>query len=57
MDLGVIRGTGTVTLLVAFVVLCFWAWSPKRKQAFDDAAMLPFAGADRSADDAGRTAR
>jgi cytochrome c oxidase cbb3-type subunit IV len=57
MDLGVIRGTGTVTLLVAFVVLCFWAWSPRQKKAFDEAAMLPFAGDDRAAGEVGRAAR
>jgi cytochrome c oxidase cbb3-type subunit 4 len=29
--------------MVAFISLCIWAYSKKRKNAFDEAAKLPFA--------------
>ena len=29
--------------MVAFISLCIWAYSKKRKQAFEEAANLPFA--------------
>ena len=31
----------TLVLLVAFIAIVFWAWSSKRKKAFDEAARLP----------------
>ena len=40
--LGMVRGTGTAVLLACFVVLCFWAWAPGRRQRFDEASRLPF---------------
>ncbi len=43
MDIGMIRGLGTVVVMVAFVGLALWVFSPKRKSEFDDATMLPFA--------------
>ncbi|MDZ5602326.1 cbb3-type cytochrome c oxidase subunit 3 [Pseudomonas sp. RP23018S] len=43
MDIGMIRGLGTVVVLVAFVGLALWVFSPKRKQDFDEATLLPFA--------------
>jgi cytochrome c oxidase cbb3-type subunit 4 len=30
-------------VMVAFIGLCFWAYSKKRRQSFDEAANLPFA--------------
>ena len=48
MDLGIIRGTGTLILLLSFVALCFWAWAPGRRRRFEDAAMLPFLDDDLS---------
>ena len=36
-----ISGIFTAVLLVVFIGGCIWAWSPKRKQAFDEAARLP----------------
>jgi cytochrome c oxidase cbb3-type subunit 4 len=41
MDAGVLRGIGTVILMTCFVALCVWAYSPKRRTGFDDAARLP----------------
>ena len=43
MDINDLRGLSTALLLVAFVGLCFWAYSSKRKKTFDEAANLPFA--------------
>ena len=43
MDINDLRGLSTAFLLMSFIGLCFWAYSKKRKQAFDDAANLPFA--------------
>ena len=41
MDIGMIRGIVTGTLLVLFVWLIAWAWSKTRKPAFDAAARVP----------------
>jgi len=43
MDINDLRGLSTALLLVAFIGLCFWAYSNKRKADFDEAANLPFA--------------
>ena len=43
MDINDLRGLSTAFLLVAFIGLCFWAYSNKRKKTFDEAANLPFA--------------
>lgn len=43
MDIGMIRGLGTVVVLVAFVGLALWVFSSGRKKDFDEATMLPFA--------------
>ena len=36
-----IAGLFTAALLVLFVGGWIWAWSPKRKREFEDAARLP----------------
>ncbi len=38
-----IRGLGTVVVMVAFIGLALWVFSPRRKAEFDDATLLPFA--------------
>lgn len=43
MDIGTLRGIGTLLVFIAFVGLVFWAYSSKRKSTFDEAASLPFA--------------
>lgn len=43
MDIGMIRGLGTALVLVAFVGLALWVFSPRRKKDFDEATQLPFA--------------
>jgi cytochrome c oxidase cbb3-type subunit IV len=51
MDVNDWRVLVTVLGLVLFVALWVWAWSRKRRSAFDEAARLPFAG-DHASDDA-----
>lgn len=46
MDINDLRGISTAFLMVAFIGLCFWAYSGKRKKTFDEAANLPFANTD-----------
>jgi cytochrome c oxidase cbb3-type subunit IV len=41
ISLGLVRGLLTAILFAAFIALCFWAWSGKRRQDFADAAHLP----------------
>tara|TARA_R110000823_G_scaffold130015_15_gene258023 strand:- start:15454 stop:15633 length:180 start_codon:yes stop_codon:yes gene_type:complete len=43
MDINDLRGLSTVFLLIAFIGVCIWAYSKKRKREFDEAANLPFA--------------
>ncbi|WP_060479559.1 CcoQ/FixQ family Cbb3-type cytochrome c oxidase assembly chaperone [Pseudomonas monteilii] len=43
MDIGMIRGLGTVVVMVAFVGLALWVFRPRRKKDFDEATQLPFA--------------
>lgn len=43
MDINDLRGISTALMLLAFIGLCIWAWSSKRKKTFDEAANLPFA--------------
>lgn len=43
MDIGMLRGLGTIVVFVAFIGLLFWAYSAKRKNSFEEAANLPFA--------------
>lgn len=43
MDINDLRGISTAFLMFAFIGLCFWAYSKKRKKSFDEAANLPFA--------------
>jgi cytochrome c oxidase cbb3-type subunit IV len=50
MDINVIRSILTVLSFAAFLGIVFWAWSAKRKAAFDEAANLPFVD-DQGGDD------
>ncbi|RMR99234.1 Cytochrome c oxidase, cbb3-type, subunit IV [Pseudomonas coronafaciens pv. garcae] len=43
MDIGMIRGLGTLVVMVSFIGLMLWVFSPARKAEFDDATLLPFA--------------
>ncbi len=43
MDINDIRGLSTLFALLAFLGVCYWAFSRKRKAKFEEAAQLPFA--------------
>ena len=43
MDIGILRGMGTVLVFGAFIGMVIWAYNGKRRSAFDEAANLPFA--------------
>lgn len=43
MDINDLRGLSTLFLMIAFIGLCIWAYSKKRKATFDEAANMPFA--------------
>ena len=45
----------TVLLFIIFIGIVIWAFNPKRKQRFDEAARLPFADDDKPA--AGRKSK
>lgn len=42
MDINDLRSIFTVLTLITFVGIVWWAYSGHRKQAFEEAAMLPF---------------
>jgi cytochrome c oxidase cbb3-type subunit 4 len=50
MDDNLIQVIWTVVVLVLFVGIVIWAWSSKRKQAFDEAANIPFSEDDKPAE-------
>ncbi len=43
MDINDLRGISTLFLMVAFIGVCLWAYSSKRRKVFEDAANMPFA--------------
>ncbi|VXC56826.1 MULTISPECIES: cbb3-type cytochrome oxidase subunit 3 [unclassified Pseudomonas] len=43
IDIGTLRGIGTALVLIAFTAVTLWAYSGKRRDAFTEAANLPFA--------------
>jgi len=48
MDINDLRTIITVAAFVTFIGIVLWAYSGKRKAAFDEAARLPFAGDDKN---------
>ncbi len=42
MDFNDLRGIGTLFVMITFISICVWAYNPKRKKRFDEAAQLPF---------------
>ncbi len=42
MSLATLSGLGTAVLLLAFIGLCVWAFSPRQKRRWDESAALPF---------------
>ncbi|GIZ13548.1 cbb3-type cytochrome c oxidase subunit 3 [Pseudomonas sp. NCCP-436] len=43
IDIGTLRGIGTLLVLIAFTAVTLWAYNGKRREAFAEAANLPFA--------------
>lgn len=43
MDINTWRGIATILAMAAFIGVCVWTFSSKRKKDFDEAANLPFA--------------
>ena len=43
IDINFFRGLSTVLVMIAFVGVCLWAYSSKRKEEFSKAAQMPFA--------------
>jgi cytochrome c oxidase cbb3-type subunit 4 len=43
MDVNMLRSWVTVVSLVLFIALVVWTWNRSRRDAFDEAARLPFA--------------
>lgn len=46
MDTNDLRGLTTLLIMIAFIGVCIWAYSSKRKSSFDEAAQLPFSDED-----------
>lgn len=42
MDQGTLQGIATIFAMVAFIGVCWWAYSSHKKKDFDEAAQLPF---------------
>ncbi|MFA5494129.1 MAG: cbb3-type cytochrome c oxidase subunit 3 [Porticoccaceae bacterium] len=42
MDQGTLQGIGTILAMVAFLGICWWAYSGRNKKRFDEAGKLPF---------------
>ena len=55
MDVGSLKGIATIFVAIAFAGVCWWAFSPKRKDTFEEAANLPFQDEDISQESARRT--
>lgn len=43
MDVGTLGAISTVLVTLAFIGVCYWAFSPRRKKRFEEDAKLPFA--------------
>ena len=43
MDINTWRRIATILAFAAFLGVCWWTFSSRRKKGFDDAANLPFA--------------
>ncbi len=55
MDINILRQISVVLGAVAFLAVCWWAFSPKRKQRFEEDARLPFADEEQTSDKAAQT--
>ena len=51
MAAGIFSGVSTAILLLAFIGLCVWAFSPGQKRRWEESAELPFLGDDDASPD------
>lgn len=51
MDQGILQGIGTILTMIAFLGVCWWAYSGRKKKDFDEAAQLPFVDDTKSSQD------
>lgn len=49
-----LRGVATLLVMIAFIGVCIWAYSSKRKARFDEAALLPFSDDEPPQEDTGK---
>lgn len=42
LDIGQVRGLGTLVVMIAFIGLCLWVFSRRRNGDFAEARLLPF---------------
>ncbi|MFJ4157640.1 cbb3-type cytochrome oxidase subunit 3 [Pseudomonas sp. NPDC089752] len=42
MDIGMIRGLGTLVVMIAFIGLTLWVFNRRRDRDFAEARLLPF---------------
>jgi len=42
MDQGTMQGIGTILAMIAFLGVCWWAFSKHKKKDFEEASRLPF---------------
>ncbi len=47
-EINFLRTLVTVASFIAFVAIVAWAWSPKQRDRFNEAARLPFADEDKA---------
>jgi len=47
-DINLLRTLVTVASFIAFVAIVAWAWSPKQRGRFEEAAHLPFTENDKT---------
>lgn len=52
MDINILRQISVVLGAVAFLAVCWWAFSPKRRKRFEEDAKLPFADEEQTSDKA-----
>lgn len=52
MDINTLRSISPILVLLAFIGVCWWAFAPKRRKRFEEAAKLPFADEKQSQRDA-----
>jgi cytochrome c oxidase cbb3-type subunit 4 len=52
MDQGTLQGIGTIFAMLAFLGICWWAFSRHKKKDFEEASRLPFEGPEPGEDGA-----